>query len=45
MFFESILREDRSVIDLLNADYTFVERAASPCNMAFRTSTAANSAA
>jgi hypothetical protein len=24
MFFESILREDRSVIDLLNADYTFV---------------------
>ena len=24
MFFESIVREDRSVIDLLNADYTFV---------------------
>jgi Protein of unknown function (DUF1592)/Protein of unknown function (DUF1588)/Protein of unknown function (DUF1585)/Protein of unknown function (DUF1587)/Protein of unknown function (DUF1595)/Cytochrome C oxidase, cbb3-type, subunit III len=24
MFFESILREDRSVIDLLNGDYTFV---------------------
>jgi uncharacterized protein DUF1592/uncharacterized protein DUF1588/uncharacterized protein DUF1585/uncharacterized protein DUF1587/uncharacterized protein DUF1595/cytochrome c len=24
MFFESILREDRSVADLLNADYTFV---------------------
>ena len=24
MFFESILREDRNVIDLLNADYTFV---------------------
>jgi mono/diheme cytochrome c family protein len=24
MFFDSILREDRSVIDLLNADYTFV---------------------
>jgi cytochrome c551/c552 len=24
MFFESILREDRSVIDLLDADYTFV---------------------
>jgi hypothetical protein len=24
MFFESIMREDRSVIDLLNADYTFV---------------------
>ncbi len=24
MFFESILREDRSVLDLLNADYTFV---------------------
>ncbi|HLK50250.1 MAG TPA: DUF1592 domain-containing protein [Bryobacteraceae bacterium] len=24
MFFESILREDRSVVDLLNADYTFV---------------------
>jgi hypothetical protein len=24
MFFDSIIREDRSVIDLLNADYTFV---------------------
>ena len=24
MFFESIMREDRSVVDLLNADYTFV---------------------
>jgi hypothetical protein len=24
MFFESIMREDRNVIDLLNADYTFV---------------------
>ena len=24
MFFESILREDRSVVDLLNGDYTFV---------------------
>jgi mono/diheme cytochrome c family protein len=24
MFFDSILREDRSVVDLLNADYTFV---------------------
>jgi mono/diheme cytochrome c family protein len=24
MFFESIMREDRSVMDLLNADYTFV---------------------
>src|SRR5579864_5015607 len=24
MFFESILREDRSVVDLLNADYTYV---------------------
>ena len=24
MFFESIVREDRSVLDLLNADYTFV---------------------
>jgi Protein of unknown function (DUF1592)/Protein of unknown function (DUF1588)/Protein of unknown function (DUF1585)/Protein of unknown function (DUF1587)/Protein of unknown function (DUF1595)/Planctomycete cytochrome C len=24
MFFESIIREDRNVIDLLNADYTFV---------------------
>ena len=24
MFFESIMREDRSIIDLLNADYTFV---------------------
>jgi len=24
MFFESVLREDRSAIDLLNADYTFV---------------------
>src|ERR1700682_1768202 len=24
MFFESIVREDRSAIDLLNADYTFV---------------------
>jgi len=24
MFFESIVREDRSVVDLLNADYTFV---------------------
>ena len=24
MFFESIIREDRSVVDLLNADYTFV---------------------
>jgi len=25
MFFESILREDRSVLDLLDADYTFVD--------------------
>lgn len=25
MFFESILREDRSIIDLLDADYTFVD--------------------
>ena len=25
MFFESILREDRSVVDLLDADYTFVD--------------------
>src|SRR6185369_7744461 len=24
MFFESIMREDRSVLDLLTADYTFV---------------------
>ena len=24
MFFDSIMREDRSVLDLLNADYTFV---------------------
>ena len=24
MFFESIVREDRSIIDLLNGDYTFV---------------------
>ena len=24
LFFESIMREDRSVMDLLNADYTFV---------------------
>ena len=24
LFFESILREDRSVLDLLTADYTFV---------------------
>ncbi len=24
LFFDSIMREDRSVIDLLNADYTFV---------------------
>ncbi len=24
MFFESILKEDRSVVDFLNADYTFV---------------------
>jgi len=24
MFFESVMREDRSVLDLLNADYTFV---------------------
>src|SRR5262249_53309815 len=24
MFFESIVREDRSLVDLLNADYTFV---------------------
>src|SRR5207244_6141036 len=24
LFFESIMREDRSVVDLLNADYTFV---------------------
>ena len=28
LFFQSIVREDRSVLDLLNADYTFVERAA-----------------
>jgi len=26
MFFESIVREDRSVVDLLNADYTFVNQ-------------------
>ena len=25
MFFESIIREDRSIIDLLDADYTFVD--------------------
>jgi len=25
LFFDSILREDRSVVDLLNADYTFVD--------------------
>jgi len=25
LFFESIVREDRSVVDLLNADYTFVD--------------------
>lgn len=25
MFFDSIVREDRSVVDLLNADYTFVD--------------------
>ena len=24
LFFDSIVREDRSVLDLLNADYTFV---------------------
>jgi Protein of unknown function (DUF1592) len=24
LFFESIMREDRNVLDLLNADYTFV---------------------
>ena len=24
LFFDSIMREDRSVLDLLNADYTFV---------------------
>ena len=24
LFFESIIREDRSVLDLMNADYTFV---------------------
>src|SRR6185503_3253520 len=24
MFFEAVMREDRSVLDLLNADYTFV---------------------
>ena len=29
LFFDSIVREDRSVLDLLTADYTFVERAAS----------------
>ncbi len=26
LFFQSIVREDRSVLDLLNADYTFVDR-------------------
>ena len=25
MFFDSIVREDRSVVDLLNADYTYVD--------------------
>jgi hypothetical protein len=25
MFFDSIVREDRSVLDLLTADYTFVD--------------------
>ena len=30
LFFASLVREDRSVLDLLNADYTYVERAAGP---------------
>ena len=36
LFFESIMREDRSVIDLLNADYTFLnERLARHYGMPF----------
>ena len=35
MLFESIIREDRSVLDLLDADYTFVERAAGAGTTAF----------
>lgn len=27
MFFESVMREDRSILDLLDADYTFVDQA------------------
>ena len=30
LFFDSIVREDRSVLDLLNADYTLRQRAAGP---------------
>ena len=33
LFFDSLVREDRSVFDLLTADYTFVERA---CRAALR---------
>ena len=45
LFFESVMREDRSVLDLLTADYTFVnERLAQPLRDS-RTSTAASSAA
>ena len=44
LFFESIIREDRSVLDLLTADYTFVnERLAQ--HYGIPTSTAASSAA
>ena len=44
LFFESIVQEDRSVLDLLDADYTFLnERLAR--TTAFRTSTATGSAA
>jgi len=44
MLFDSIVRENRSVVDLLNADYTFVDERLAK-HYAFRMSMAAAFAA
>ena len=45
LFFDSIMREDRSVLDLLTAELHVRQRAARPALRHSRTSTAASSAA
>ena len=45
LFFDSIVREDRPVLDLLTADYTLRQRAARASTTASRTSPAASSGA